>query len=149
MYRSPLPLSLLLLLLLPPLLLLLVVVLLPFLVLLSALLRGDDVDAEGFAHTQDLLRRKPSVGSDVRQFSKNIAGRAMVCTSVLSVVPREIAFGNCNIGACVCFFCGVFARGARGFGRKGFGRGGGRGSGGAGAHALVFGGGFCPSAPRT
>ncbi|CAM9351279.1 unnamed protein product, partial [Ectocarpus fasciculatus] len=56
------------------------------------------VDAEGFAHSREMLRRKPSVGSDVRQFSKNIAGRAMVCTSVLSVVPREISFGNCNIG---------------------------------------------------
>ncbi|CAM9518115.1 unnamed protein product [Pylaiella littoralis] len=64
----------------------------------DALPRGDDVDAEGFPASRELLRRKPSVGSDVGQFSKNIAGRAMVCTSVLSVVPREIAFGNCNIG---------------------------------------------------
>lgn len=72
------------------------------------LLRGDDVDAEGFAASQELLRRKPSVGSDVRQFSKNIAGRAMVCTSLLSVVPREIVFGNCNIGALALLLSACF-----------------------------------------
>lgn len=66
---------------------------------------GDDViDAEGYARSRALLRRRPSVGSDVRQFSKNIAGRAMVCTSVLSVVPREVGFGNCNIGKFLLFF---------------------------------------------
>lgn len=57
------------------------------------------------------------MGSDVRQFSKNIAGRAMVCTSVLSVVPREMAFGSCNIGAsirpCTLSCCGIFAGGGR------------------------------------
>ncbi|CAN0561280.1 unnamed protein product, partial [Ectocarpus sp. 12 AP-2014] len=42
----------------------------------DALLGGDAVDVEGFAHSREMLRRKPSVGSDVRQFSKNIAGRA-------------------------------------------------------------------------
>lgn len=63
---------------------------------------GDDVDAEGYAHSKSLLRRKLSVGSDVRQFSKNIAGRAMVCTSVVSASPRELSFGNCNIGESLC-----------------------------------------------
>lgn len=122
----------------------------PFLVnfgrFFPALLRGIDVDAEGFAHTQDLLRRKPSVGSDVRQFSKNIAGRAMVCTSVLSVVPREIAFGNCNIGKCVSSFvcpCALFGGVfcccylCTGGLLKGWERGGAYGR----PHAFVFGGG--------
>lgn len=63
------------------------------------------------------------MGSDVRQFSKNIAGRAMVCTSVLSVVPQEIAFGNCNIGAyarafAVSFLPDLGAGGERGRERR-------------------------------
>lgn len=64
---------------------------------LPALL-DESVDAEGYIHSQAIVSRKSTIGSDVRQFSKNIAGRAMVCTSVLTVAPREITFGNCNIG---------------------------------------------------
>lgn len=66
-------------------------------------LLDESVGAGGYIHSQAIVSRKSSIGSDVRQFSKKIAGRAMVCTSVLTVAPREITFGNCNIGT--AFYC--------------------------------------------